>query len=59
MFYAARAWHEGGLQLGKWRKDWTAASFPYGGGEIWVPNFEVLVAGTGFEGDPAFSWMNG
>ena len=44
--YAARAFHEGGRQLGKWRRDWTAASFPYGGAEIWLTTFEILVPGT-------------
>jgi hypothetical protein len=46
VLYSARAFHEGGQQLGKWRKDWTAASFPYGGAEIWLTKFEILVPGT-------------
>jgi hypothetical protein len=44
--YSARAFHEGGQQLGKWRQDWTAASFPYGGAEIWLTTFEILVPGN-------------
>ena len=55
--YAARAWHEGGLHLGKWRADWTAASISYAGGEVWVGQFEVLSDGQYFEGDPAFGWQ--
>ena len=43
--YAARAYHEGSLQLGKWRKDWTLASIPYGGQELWLPA-EILCPGT-------------
>lgn len=40
--YAARAMIEGGIHIGKWRRDWTHAAVPYGGQELWVPNFEVL-----------------
>ena len=53
--YAARSFHEGGWQVGKWRADWTAASIAYGGQEIWVTKFEVLVPGQYFEGDPIFA----
>jgi hypothetical protein len=40
--YAARTWIEGGLHVGKWRRDWAKASIPYGGREFWAPQFEVL-----------------
>jgi hypothetical protein len=43
--YAARAIHEGSLQLGKWRKGWTVASIPYGGQELWLAG-EVLCPGV-------------
>ena len=54
--YAARAWHQGGLHLGKWRKGWTSAAISYGGAEIWVPKFEVLNEYQYIDGDPAFNW---
>jgi Protein of unknown function (DUF3421) len=44
--YAARASHGGSLQLGKWRKGWTAASIPYGGQELWLTSAEVLCPGV-------------
>lgn len=56
--YPARAWHEGGLHLGKWRADWSAASISYAGAEIWAPKFEVLTASTYIDGDDAFAWEN-
>lgn len=40
--YAARAPHAGGIHIGKWRRDWSAAAIPYGGRELWLGNFEVL-----------------
>lgn len=40
--YAARVAHAGGVHIGKWRRDWTAASLSYGGKEIWLGGFEVL-----------------
>lgn len=43
--YAARASHEGSLQLGKWRKGWTVASIPYDGQELWLAG-EVLCPGV-------------
>ncbi|MEV4093202.1 DM9 repeat-containing protein [Streptosporangium saharense] len=55
--YAARAYHDGGLHLGKWRADWTAAAIPYGGQELWVSRFSVLHPGQYIDGDPAFEWQ--
>ena len=55
--FAARANHDGGWHIGKWRKDWTAAAIPYGGSELWIDQFEVLCPGQYFEGDPIFSWQ--
>ena len=56
--YAARSYFQGGLVLGKWRQSWTAASMPYGGGEHWVEEFEVLTDAVDLEGDPAFNWLD-
>lgn len=53
--YAARARHEGGWHIGKWRRDWKAAAIPFGGAEVWINRFEVLCPGQYFEGDPIFS----
>jgi DM9 repeat len=44
--YAARVHHAGSLQLGKWRKGWTAASIPYGGQELWLAGADVLCPGV-------------
>jgi hypothetical protein len=44
--FAARAKHEGGQHIGKWRRGSTAASIPYGGAELWLSRFEVLCPGT-------------
>lgn len=40
--FAARAAIDGGIHIGKWRRDWAKASISYGGQERWVSNFEVL-----------------
>lgn len=40
--YAARAWYEGGLQIGKVRPGFDGANIPYGGDEITVNSYEVL-----------------
>jgi hypothetical protein len=40
--FTARAVIEGGIHIGKWRRDWTSAAIPYGGQERWVSDFEVL-----------------
>lgn len=40
--FVARAAIEGGVHIGKWRRDWTKAAIPYGGQERWVSNFDVL-----------------
>ena len=42
--YAARAEYQGGLHIGKWRKDWTSAAISFGGVEVWVPHFQVLTS---------------
>jgi Protein of unknown function (DUF3421) len=44
--YAARAPHDGGMQVGKWRQGWTVTSIPYGGKELWLSPFELLCPGT-------------
>lgn len=43
--YAVRAWHADGLHIGKIRDGWSAASIAFGGQEIQVSNYKVLVLG--------------
>ncbi len=43
--YAARAWYGGGLHPGKVRPGFRAAKIPYGGREVDVWSYEVLVSG--------------
>jgi hypothetical protein len=49
VLYAARAWHNGGHHVGKWRADWTVASIPYSGAELWLGGFEILCTGVDFD----------
>lgn len=43
--YVAQAVINGSVQVGKVRSDWTKASIPYGGREIWVNNFKTCSSG--------------
>jgi len=43
ILYVARAAHEGGVHVGKYRRDWKAASISYGGAELWLDGYEVWV----------------
>lgn len=42
--YVARAWHGGGLHVGKIKDGWKHCSIAYGGEEVAVTTYEVLVA---------------
>ena len=41
--YVARAQIGGGFHLGKYKRGWKQAAFPYGGKELWVSDFEIWV----------------
>lgn len=41
--FVARASYQGGVHIGKTRADWNFAAIPYGGREINLPQYEVLV----------------
>ncbi len=43
ILYAARASYEGGMHIGKIKAGWNAAIIPYGGREVQVPRYEVLI----------------
>jgi hypothetical protein len=41
--YIARVKHEGGVHIGKARPGDAEAAIPFGGKEIWLPNYEVYI----------------
>lgn len=43
--YIARSRMPNGLHIGKTRADWNFAAIPYGGKEVLMPQYEVLISG--------------